>query len=72
MPLKSMESRHLGLIPVNEVKTLEQKIQSIAKSYSDYIDIEKIIETSSKAPSLPSIPKDDQEKTKGKDCSRIR
>ncbi|NHI04085.1 Cobyrinic acid a,c-diamide synthetase [Candidatus Nitrosotalea sp. TS] len=54
----TMESRHLGLIPVNEMKSLQQKIISIAKTYSDYIDIEKIIEIGSKAPSLPSVPKD--------------
>ncbi len=62
----TMESRHLGLIPVNEMKTLEQKIQSIAKSYSDYIDIEKIIETGNKAPSLTSIPQDDKKKQRVK------
>ncbi|MDE1829920.1 MAG: hydrogenobyrinic acid a,c-diamide synthase (glutamine-hydrolyzing) [Thaumarchaeota archaeon] len=50
---QSLESRHLGLIPVNELKSLEQKIRSIAKSYSDYIDIEKIIEISNKTPRLP-------------------
>ncbi len=52
---KSLESRHLGLVPLNEMKSLEQKICSIAKSYSDYIDIEKIIEISCKAPSLPAV-----------------
>ena len=62
----NLESRHLGLIPVNEIKTLEQKIRSIAKSYSDYIDIEKIIEASSKASSLPSMPKDDKIKQRAK------
>jgi cobyrinic acid a,c-diamide synthase len=62
----NLESRHLGLIPVNEMKTLEQKIRAIAKSYSDYIDIEKIIETSSKASCLPSIPKDATTKQRAK------
>ncbi len=54
----SLESRHLGLIPVNEMKSLEKKILSIAKSYSDYIDIEKIIEICNKTSSLPKIPKE--------------
>lgn len=62
----TMESRHLGLIPVNEMKTLQQKIISIAKTYSDYIDIEKIIEIGSKAPSLPSVPKDHTTKQRAK------
>lgn len=53
----SLESRHLGLIPVTEIKSLGRKIASIAKSYSDYIDIEKIIALSSKAPALAREPK---------------
>ncbi|MDE1866218.1 MAG: cobyrinate a,c-diamide synthase [Thaumarchaeota archaeon] len=63
---QSLESRHLGLIPVNEVKSLEKKIKSIAKSYSDYIDIEKIIQTSNKAPRLPSIPQENIAKQRTK------
>ncbi|MDE1764207.1 MAG: cobyrinate a,c-diamide synthase [Thaumarchaeota archaeon] len=51
----NLESRHLGLIPVNEIKSLAKKIRSVAKSYSDYIDIEKIIEIGDKATSLPKI-----------------
>ncbi len=61
-----MESRHLGLIPVNEEKTLGKKIRAIAKSYSDHIDIEKIIETGRKAPSLPSMPKENVVKQRAK------
>ena len=53
---QSLESRHLGLVPVREIKSLEKKIRSIAKSYSDYIDIEKIIEISRRTPSLQTIP----------------
>ncbi|MDE1725759.1 MAG: cobyrinate a,c-diamide synthase [Thaumarchaeota archaeon] len=63
---QSLESRHLGLIPVNEIKSLEKKIKSIAKSYSDYIDIEKIIQTSNKAPRLPSIPQENIAKQRTK------
>ena len=51
----NLESRHLGLIPVGEMKSLEKKIRSIAKAYSDYIDIEKIIEIGTKTSSLPKI-----------------
>ncbi|HJW19345.1 MAG TPA: cobyrinate a,c-diamide synthase, partial [Candidatus Nitrosotalea sp.] len=38
----SLESRHLGLIPVRERQSLDKKIKSIAKSLSDFIEIEKI------------------------------
>ncbi len=53
---QGLESRHLGLVPVSEIKSLGQKIRSIAKSYSDHINIEKIIEISRNTPSLPVIP----------------
>jgi cobyrinic acid a,c-diamide synthase len=39
----SLESRHLGLIPVVEQNSLKQKITKIAKSLCTYLDIEKII-----------------------------
>ena len=54
----NLESRHLGLIPVGEMKSLEKKIRSIAKTYSDYIDIEKIIEIGTKTSSLPKMPQE--------------
>jgi cobyrinic acid a,c-diamide synthase len=53
-----LESRHLGLIPVKELESLEEKIRSISKSYADFIDVEKIIETSNKARRLPPILND--------------
>jgi cobyrinic acid a,c-diamide synthase len=62
----SLESRHLGLIPVNEIKSLEKKIRSIAKSYSDYIDIDKIIEISTKTSSLPKISQESNARQKTK------
>lgn len=62
----NLESRHLGLIPVNEIKSLEQKIRFIAKSYSDYLDIEKIIEIGAKTPSLSRIPMEKNTKKKAK------
>jgi len=50
-----LESRHLGLIPVKEEKALQRKIISIAKLFSDFIDIDKIIEISKKTANLPVI-----------------
>ncbi len=50
-----LESKHLGLIPVKEEKSLQRKIISIAKLISDFIDIDKIIEISKKTTSLPDI-----------------
>lgn len=63
---QSLESRHLGLIPVNEAKSLKQKILSIAKSYSDYIDVEKIIGISNKVPSLPAAKPAANKKTRAR------
>ncbi len=49
----SLESRHLGLIPVREKNSLDGKIKSIAKTLSGFIDIEKIIKLAKDVPSLP-------------------
>ncbi|NIM25462.1 MAG: cobyrinate a,c-diamide synthase [Nitrososphaeria archaeon] len=38
-----LQSRHLGLIPTIENISAEQKIKQVAKTISDYLDIEKII-----------------------------
>lgn len=61
-----LESRHLGLIPVGEMKSLEKRIKEIARTYSDFIDIKKIIEISRKAPSLDAAkrPSDRKERTR--------
>ncbi|HSB56586.1 MAG TPA: cobyrinate a,c-diamide synthase [Nitrosopumilaceae archaeon] len=59
-----MESRHLGLIPVSEQRTLESKISNIAKTISGFIDIEKILQIGGKIPSLGSIPKEKNLKKK--------
>jgi len=48
----SLESRHLGLIPVREKSSLDGKIKSIAKSISGFIDIEKIVKLAKSAPPL--------------------
>src|SRR5574338_1515720 len=50
-----LESRHLGLIPVLENMSLEKKIKSIAKSLSEFIDIDKIIEFCKHVSDLPTI-----------------
>ena len=50
-----LESRHLGLIPVKEQKSLQGKIATIAKLFSDFIDIDKIIEISKRTVNLPVI-----------------
>ncbi|MDC8453192.1 MAG: cobyrinate a,c-diamide synthase, partial [Candidatus Nitrosotalea sp.] len=49
----SLESRHLGLIPVREKNSLDGKIKSIAKSLSGFIDIEKIVKLAKNVPLLP-------------------
>jgi len=59
-----MESRHLGLIPVQEQKSLQSKIVKIAKSVSEFIDIDKIIQIGKKTTSLP--PSKVEHKTKQK------
>lgn len=51
----NLESRHLGLIPVREKQFLDKKIKSIAKSLSDFIEIEKIIKLAKSGPELPKI-----------------
>ena len=50
-----LESRHLGLIPVKEIQSLDGKIKSIAKSLSGFIEIEKIIKLAKRAPDLPKV-----------------
>ena len=60
----TMESRHLGLIPVKESQAAQSKIRIIAKSISDFIDIDKIIQMGKKAPHLPKILLDKKPKHK--------
>ena len=59
-----MESRHLGLIPVSEQRQLQSKISKIAKTISDFIDIEKIIQIGNKVPPFGIIPKEKNPKQK--------
>jgi len=48
----SMESRHLGLIPVKEQKPLQNKIRKISREISDNLDIDKIVQICKNVPQL--------------------
>jgi cobyrinic acid a,c-diamide synthase len=50
---ESMESRHLGLIPVKEQKSLQNKIRKVSREISDNLDIDKIIQICKNVPQLP-------------------
>jgi len=50
---ESMESRHLGLIPINEQKSLQNKISKVSREISDNLDIDKIIQICRSVPQLP-------------------
>jgi len=52
---ESMESRHLGLIPVKEQRSLQNKIRKISREISDNLDIDKIIQISKNVPQLPKV-----------------
>lgn len=45
----SLKSRHLGLVPAEEVDELREKVNELADLIEQYIDIDKIIELSSSA-----------------------
>ncbi len=51
----NLESRHLGLIPVTEQKSLREKIRIVAKEISDYLDFDMIEKISKKTSSLKII-----------------
>jgi cobyrinic acid a,c-diamide synthase len=50
---ESMESRHLGLIPVKEQKSLQNKIRNVSREISDGLDIDKIVQICKNVPQLP-------------------
>jgi len=52
---ESMESRHLGLIPVKEQKFLQNKIRKISREISDSLDIDKILQICKNVPQLPKV-----------------
>jgi cobyrinic acid a,c-diamide synthase len=60
----SLESRHLGLIPVVEQKELKQRISKIAKTLPVYLDIHKIILIAKRATPLFPIKTQRDEKPK--------
>ena len=51
----SMESRHLGLIPIKEQKSLQNKIRKISREISDSLDIDKILQICKNVPQLPKV-----------------
>nr|AIF02165.1 cobyrinic acid a,c-diamide synthase (cobB-cbiA) [uncultured marine thaumarchaeote KM3_154_A05]AIF17885.1 cobyrinic acid a,c-diamide synthase (cobB-cbiA) [uncultured marine thaumarchaeote KM3_79_E03] len=52
---ESMESRHLGLIPVKEQKSLQNKIRKISREISDSLNIAQIIQVCKNVPQLPKV-----------------
>lgn len=63
-PDLTMESRHLGLIPVSEQRQLQSKISNMAKTMSDFINIDKIIQIGNKVIPLESFSKEKKPKQK--------
>src|SRR6185312_1606980 len=59
----SLQSRHLGLIPVRERQSLDRKVKSIARSFSGFIEIEKILKLAKNVPSLPQVTDKKNNKT---------
>ena len=58
---ESLESRHLGLIPVREQRSLQNTIRKVSREISDSLDIDKIIQI---CKNVPSLPKAQLQKTK--------
>jgi len=52
---ESIESRHLGLIPVKEQKSLQNKIRKISREISESLDIDKIVQICKNVPQLPKV-----------------
>jgi len=50
---ESLESRHLGLIPVREQRSLQNKIRKVSREISDSLDIDKIIQICKNVSDLP-------------------
>ena len=63
-PELSLESRHLGLIPVVEQAELKRKITKIAKELVSYLDIEKIILVANRAGPISYTVKTHMQKPK--------
>jgi len=52
---ESLESRHLGLIPVKEQRSLQNKIRKVSHEISDSLDIDKIIQICKNVSELPKV-----------------
>jgi len=52
---ESLESRHLGLIPVKEQMSLQNKIRKVSREISDSLDIDKIIQICKNVSELPKV-----------------
>ena len=52
---ESLESRHLGLIPVKEQRSLQNKIRKVSREVSDSLDIHKIIQICKNVSYLPKV-----------------
>jgi len=52
---ESLESRHLGLIPVKEQRSLQNKIRKVSREVSDSLDIDKIIQICKNVSELPKV-----------------
>ncbi|MGI0004088.1 MAG: cobyrinate a,c-diamide synthase [Candidatus Nitrosotenuis sp.] len=63
-PEISLESRHLGLVPVVERTDLKQQIKKITKTVSAYLDVDKIISIAKKSTPLLQKGKENHEKAK--------
>ena len=50
-----LESRHLGLIPVKEQRSLQNKIRKVSREVSDSLDIDKIIQICKNVSDLPKV-----------------
>jgi len=50
-----LESRHLGLIPVKEQRSLQNKIRKVSREISDSLDIDKIIQICKNVSNLPKV-----------------
>jgi len=68
---ESMESRHLGLIPVKEQKSLQNKIRKVSREISDGLDIDKIVQICKNVPHLPKAQTKKIQKTNiySSDCA---
>ncbi len=56
----ALESRHLGLVTAKEVANIRQKLEALARTLSETMDIKKLIELAAKAPDLEAKPLDIQ------------